>query len=179
MTTLPISVTTSSILILSCSCLSKHPLTWFCLRHAYHGLAWEFIVACKVLHHCPNEIIYFIQINITLKCIINYIICIFPYSIFYLNLNIHYFFVSHLLLLGFPGSSKGKESVSNAGDPSSIPGSGKIPWRREWLLTSVFLSGEFHGQRSLAATDHGVTKSWTRWVTNTQSLSIFFSVHGI
>ena len=25
----------------------------------------------------------------------------------------------------------------------------KIPWRREWLPTSVFLPGEFHGQRSL------------------------------
>ena len=27
---------------------------------------------------------------------------------------------------------------------------GKIPWRREWLPTPVFLPGEFHGQRSLA-----------------------------
>ena len=26
----------------------------------------------------------------------------------------------------------------------------KTPWRREWLPTPVFLSGEFHGQRSLA-----------------------------
>ena len=26
---------------------------------------------------------------------------------------------------------------------------GKIQWRREWLPTSVFLPGEFHGQRSL------------------------------
>ena len=26
----------------------------------------------------------------------------------------------------------------------------KIPWRREWLSTPVFLPGEFHGQRSLA-----------------------------
>ena len=26
---------------------------------------------------------------------------------------------------------------------------GKIPWRREWLLTSVFLPRESHGQRSL------------------------------
>ena len=26
---------------------------------------------------------------------------------------------------------------------------GKIPWRREWLLTQVFLLEEFHGQRSL------------------------------
>ena len=27
----------------------------------------------------------------------------------------------------------------------------KIPWRSEWLPTPVFLPGEFHGQRSLAA----------------------------
>ena len=27
---------------------------------------------------------------------------------------------------------------------------GKIPWRRHWLPTPVFLPGEFHGQRSLA-----------------------------
>ena len=26
---------------------------------------------------------------------------------------------------------------------------GKIPWRKEWQLTPVFLPGEFHGQRSL------------------------------
>ena len=26
----------------------------------------------------------------------------------------------------------------------------KVPWRREWLPTPVFLPGEFHGQRSLA-----------------------------
>ena len=25
----------------------------------------------------------------------------------------------------------------------------KIPWRREWLPTAVFLPGESHGQRSL------------------------------
>ena len=25
----------------------------------------------------------------------------------------------------------------------------KIPWRREWQPTPVFLPGEFHGQRSL------------------------------
>ena len=29
------------------------------------------------------------------------------------------------------------------------PWVGKIPWRREWLPTSVFLPGEFQGQRSL------------------------------
>ena len=25
---------------------------------------------------------------------------------------------------------------------------GKIPWRRAWLFTPVFLPGKFHGQRS-------------------------------
>ena len=26
---------------------------------------------------------------------------------------------------------------------------GKIPWRRKWQFTPVFLPGKFHGQRSL------------------------------
>ena len=30
------------------------------------------------------------------------------------------------------------------------PWVGKIPWRREWLLTPVFLPGKAHGQGSLA-----------------------------
>ena len=30
------------------------------------------------------------------------------------------------------------------------PWVGKIPWRRKWQLPLVFLSGKFHGQRSLA-----------------------------
>ena len=43
--------------------------------------------------------------------------------------------------------------------PGFNPWVGKIPWRREWLTTPVFLLGEFHGQRSLAGvTVHGVTK---------------------
>ena len=39
---------------------------------------------------------------------------------------------------------------------------GKIPWRREWLPTPVFWTGEFHGQRSLAEEPvQGVAKSQT------------------
>ena len=41
----------------------------------------------------------------------------------------------------------------------------KIPWRREWLPTPLFLPGEFCGQRSLAGrwtTVHEVAKSQTR-----------------
>ena len=40
------------------------------------------------------------------------------------------------------------------------PWVGKIPWRREWQPTLVFLPGEFQGQRSLVwATAHRVTES--------------------
>ena len=62
----------------------------------------------------------------------------------------------HFHFGGFLDGSDNKESDCNAGDPSSIPSSnpssgvGKIPWRREWQPTPVFLPGEFHGQRSLA-----------------------------
>ena len=40
---------------------------------------------------------------------------------------------------------------------------GKIPWRRKWQPTPIFLPGESNGQRSLAGyiQVHGVTKSQT------------------
>ena len=36
------------------------------------------------------------------------------------------------------------------GDASSIPGLGRFPYRRKWQPTPVLLTGESHGQRSLA-----------------------------
>ena len=39
---------------------------------------------------------------------------------------------------------------ANAGDLSSVPGSGRSPPEKEWNPTPVFLPGEFRGQRSLA-----------------------------
>ena len=38
----------------------------------------------------------------------------------------------------------------------------KIPWRREWQPTAVFLPGKFHGQRSLAGYSPWGHKSRTR-----------------
>ena len=35
--------------------------------------------------------------------------------------------------------------------PGSDPWVENIPWRRKWLPTSVFLPGEFHGQRKLVS----------------------------
>ena len=40
---------------------------------------------------------------------------------------------------GFSGSSAGKEAICNAGDLGLITGSGRFPWRRDRLHTSVFL----------------------------------------
>ena len=38
-----------------------------------------------------------------------------------------------------------------------------IPWRRKWQPTLIFLSGESHGQRSLAGyIAHRVAQSWTQ-----------------
>ena len=42
-----------------------------------------------------------------------------------------------------------KNLPPNAGDAGSDPWLGKIPWRRKWQLTPVFLSGKFSGQRRL------------------------------
>jgi len=41
------------------------------------------------------------------------------------------------------------QMVKNLPAMGSNPGSGKIPWRWNWLSIPVFLPGEFHGQRSL------------------------------
>ena len=51
--------------------------------------------------------------------------------------------------IGFPGGPEGKDSAGTAGDPGSIPGSGRLPWRRASQSTPIFLPGS-HGQRSLA-----------------------------
>ena len=41
----------------------------------------------------------------------------------------------------FPDGSDSKESAYNAGDLGLIPWIRKIPWRREWQPTPVFLPG--------------------------------------
>ena len=52
--------------------------------------------------------------------------------------------------LDFPGSSAGKKSACNAGDLGLIPGfdiwDGKIPWRKAWQPTPVFLPKKSHGK---------------------------------
>ena len=53
----------------------------------------------------------------------------------------------------FPGGTNAKELACQCGRHKRCvfnPWVRKIPWRRKWQPTSVFLSGESHGWRSLA-----------------------------
>ena len=64
--------------------------------------------------------------------------------------------------LGLPCGTSGKEPACQCRRckrQGFDPWVRKIPWRRVWQLTPVFLPGEFHRQRSLV---HWVAKSQTR-----------------
>ena len=58
-------------------------------------------------------------------------------------------FVPRISSWGFPGGSRGKEPACRHRRYEFDPWVRKIPWRREWQPTPVFLPGESHSQRSL------------------------------
>ena len=53
--------------------------------------------------------------------------------------------------MGFLGGSEGENLPAMQETQVFDPWVRKIPWRREWQPTSVFLPEEFHGQKSLAS----------------------------
>ena len=64
---------------------------------------------------------------------------------------------------GFPCSSAGKESACNAGDPGLIPGSRKIPWRKNRLPISVcmgFPGGSDSKESACNTGDLGTILGW-------------------
>ena len=69
-------------------------------------------------------------------------------------------------LRGFLGAASGKEYSRQSRRCKRCefnPWVRKIPWRRKWYLTSVFLPGKFRGQRSLEGYGPwGATKIWSR-----------------
>ena len=76
---------------------------------------------------------------------------------------------------GFPGGVSDKEPAYQCRWHKKLgfnPWVGKIPWRRAWQPTPVFLSGESHGQRSLAGYgSQGCKESDTTEVINTHTHS--------
>ena len=87
-------------------------------------------------------------------------------------------------LRAFPRWCSGKESTCQCKRHKRHgfnPWVRKIPWRREWQPTLVFLLGESHGQRSLVGyTVHEVSKGQIRlsdWAhTHSQSFSLPLSI---
>ena len=62
----------------------------------------------------------------------------------------------------FPGGFPHSSNCLQCRRPGFNPLAGKIPWRREWQLTPVFLPEESHDRGTWWATVHGVTQSQTR-----------------
>ena len=65
-----------------------------------------------------------------------------PISRIYVYFSVDKYLFSLWEKKGFPGGSVVKNLPANAGDAHSIPALGKIPWRRKWQPTPVFLPGE-------------------------------------
>ena len=64
--------------------------------------------------------------------------------------------------MGFPGSSSGKESTCNAGDPGSIPGSGSSPGEGiSYLLQCSWASLVSHTGRPPG--EIGQQRAWVAW----------------
>ena len=65
----------------------------------------------------------------------------------------------------------GKETACQCRRPGFCPWVGKIPWRREWRPTPVFLPGKSHGQRSLVG--------YSPWGHKESDMTEWLSTHGI
>ena len=90
----------------------------------------------------------------------------------------HHIANSHWLstyFMGFPGDKEPTCQFRRHKRHGFDPWVRKIPWRRAWWSTSVFLSGESHGQRSLVCYSpwghKSVRHDWTI------TLSLFFTFH--
>ena len=64
--------------------------------------------------------------------------------------------VSLMISKDFPGDPVVKNPPANARDVGLIPGLGRVPWRRKWQPTPIFLPGKSMGRGAWQA--HGVTK---------------------
>ena len=77
---------------------------------------------------------------------------------------------THPSILGLPWWLRWKRICLQCGRPGFDPWVGKIPWRRAWQHTPVFLSGESHGQRSLVG--------YSPWGHRESDMTEWVSTHG-
>ena len=79
-----------------------------------------------------------------------------------------------IFLFGLPRLCSGKESTCHCRRlkrPEFDPWTGKIPCRREWHPTPVFLPGEFHGQGGLQSI--GLQRVGHDWAGTQSSYSVY------
>ena len=76
----------------------------------------------------------------------------------------------------FPGSSDGEASAYNAGDPGSIPGSGRSPGEGNGNPLQYSCLENPMDRGAWWATVHGVAKSWT-WLSHFTSLHFMVTQH--
>ena len=81
-----------------------------------------------------------------------------------------YFTPGSVYMLGFPGGSVVKNLPDNF--DSWVR---KIPWRRKWQPTPIFLPGKSHGQRNLGGYSPWSHKSWTQ-LSNLTTTTVYMSM---
>jgi len=82
------------------------------------------------------------------------------------HLYIHTYIMYAHIYMGFPGGSDGKEAGLQCRRSGFDPWVGKIPWRRAWQPTPVFLPRESHAQWSpVGYSPWGCTESYTTEAT--------------
>ena len=74
--------------------------------------------------------------------------------------------------VGLPRRFNGRESTCQCGRHGFSPWVRKIPWRRRWPPTPVFLPEESHGQRSLV----GYSPWGHKALDRTEQLSLFIFI---
>ena len=107
-------------------------------------------------------LVYVVQFYFLRRCGLNYVTFTWSLDInfvFFLLCQGFFFFSSVYflpsfkdwvhILYHFPGGSDGKESAYQCRRPRFNPWVRKIPWRRKWQPTPVFLPRKSHGHRSL------------------------------
>ena len=102
-------------------------------------------------------------------------ICI-SYYIYYVLCylyNMYIFMYNYIYNMDFQADASGKESSCQCRRCKSHgfePCVGKIPWRREWQPTPVFLPGKSHAQRSLIGGSPGSKESDTTGQPSTEHI---------
>ena len=99
---------------------------------------WIPLLSTLTYHNTLNQLYFNIKLNVFLVIV---------FTLFFPQI-----YISYCILLPhwLPRWLRGKESTCQCSRHRFSLWAGKIPWRRAWWSTSVFLPGEPHGQRSLA-----------------------------